>query len=128
MKVIKTNVSQLQDVSGKQKKVSQVYYVDAVNFTDAETKVAEQLGAVEVKAMGFVNFDEFQDGDNEFWFKVLLYAHTLDEVTAQEKKHRYTMLVNGASVESVTQQINAVKNPEDEIVKVEKINIEGIIK
>lgn len=125
MRLIKANVSHRTDEG---KKANQTFYVDAETFTEAETRVIEKLGAVEVKALGFVFFDEFTDGDEESWFKAVIYTTLIDEVTAKEKKARYTMLMNGRSVESVTQQINAVKQPTDELIKVEKINIEGIIK
>lgn len=124
MRLIKANVSYKADA----KKVSATYYVDAETFTEAETRVIENLGAVEVKALGIVNFGEFVDGDEEFWFKAVIYTTLIDEVSAKEKKTRYTMLINGVSVESVTKQINAAKQPTDELIKVEKINIEGIIK
>lgn len=86
----------------------------------------EEVG--EVKALGIVNFNDFVNGDEEFWFKAVIYTTLIDEVSAKENKARYTMLINGVSVESVTKQINAVKQPTDELIKVEKINIEGIIK
>lgn len=114
--------------NNESKRMAANYYVDAETFTEAETKIAQELYTNEVKAMGFVNYDEASEGDKEYYFKVILYAHTLDEVTAKEKRQRYTMLCNGDSVEEVTQQINAIKNESDELVKVEKININGIIK
>lgn len=123
MRLIKANISYKADG----KKVSETYYVDAETFTEAETSV-RKFGDVEVKALGIVNFGEFVDGDEEFWFKAVIYTTLIDEVSAKEKKTRYTMLINGVSVESVTKQINAVKQPTDELIKVEKINIEGIIK
>lgn len=125
MKLIKANVGYKTDEG---KKVNQTFYVEAETFTEAEARVIENLGAVEVKALGIVNFGEFVDGDEELWFKAVIYTTLIDEVSAKEKKTRYTMLINGVSVESVTKQINAVKQPTDELVKVEKINIEGIIK
>lgn len=125
MRLIKANVGYKTDYG---KKVSATYYVDAETFTEAETRVIENLGAVEVKALGIVNFGEFVDGDEESWFKAVIYTTLIDEVSAKEKKTRSTMLINGVSVESVTKQINAVKQTTDELIKVEKINIEGIIK
>jgi len=131
MKLIKANVSYKTDDG---KKVNQTFYVDAETFGDAEERVYKELTALsaesglEVKALGIVNFGEFVDGDDEFWFKAVIYTTLIDEVSAKEKKTRCTMLINGVSVESVTKQINAVKQPTDELIKVEKINIEGIIK
>ena len=130
MRLIKANVSYQADG----KKESKTYYVDAETFGDAEEKVYKELtalsveSAVDVKALGIVNFNNFVDGDDDFWFKAVIYTTLIDEVSAKENKARYTMLINGVSVESVTKQINAVKQPTDEIIKVEKINIEGIIK
>lgn len=130
MRLIKANVSYKADG----KKVSATYYVDAETFGDAEEKVYKELtelsaeSGLEVKALGIVNFGEFVDGDEESWFKAVIYTTLIDEVSAKEKKTRYTMLINGVSVESVTKQNNAVKQPTDELIKVEKINIEGIIK
>lgn len=125
MRLIKANVGYKTDEG---KKVNQTFYVDAETFTEAEARVIENLGAVEVKALGIVNFNNVVDGDDDFWFKAVIYTTLIDEVTAKENKARYTMLINGVSVESVTKQINAVKQPTDELIKVEKINIEGIIK
>lgn len=130
MRLIKANVSNQADG----KKESKTYYVDAETFGDAEEKVYKELtalsveSAVEVKALGIVNFNNVVDGDDDFWFKAVIYTTLIDEVSAKENKARYTMLINGVSVESVTKQINAVKQPTDELIKVEKINIEGIIK
>ena len=130
MKLIKANVAYKADG----KKVNQTFYVDAETFGDAEERVYKELtelsaeSGMEVKALGIVNFGELVDGDEEFWFKAVIYTTLIDEVSAKEKKTRCTMLINGVSVESVTKQINAVKQPTDELIKVEKINIEGIIK
>lgn len=124
MRLIKANVAYMVDG----KKVNQTFYVDAETFTEAEAKVIEELGAVEVKALGIVNFDGFYDGNEESWFKAVMNSVMIDEVSAKEKRQRYTALANGSSVEQVTRMMNTTKLPTDELIKVEKINIEGIIK
>ncbi len=90
---------------GMSKKFNESYLVDALNFTDAETRITKEVapfcnGALEVKNITPAKISELfiNDDDNaDKWYKVKCNFITLDEKTQTEKRTASYMLVQAAS-------------------------------
>jgi len=86
---------------GVTKKVVEPYLVDALNFTEAEARIIEEIspycnGQLEVANISRVKYCEMFTSDDENadkWFKVKCNFITLDEKTQTEKKTSQLMLV-----------------------------------
>lgn len=100
---------------GMQKKVNEIYVVDALSFGEAEEEVIAQTtpmatGELAVKninpaAYGEVFFSDAPADDR--WYKAKVTFITVDEKTAKEKRTSATYLVQAATF------TGAVKNVED---------------
>lgn len=88
------------DQDGRERKVSESYLVDAVSFTDAETRIVEQMqqivrgGEFHVDNIKKSNIIEIFPHDNgEYWFKAKISIVTIDEKAGKEKKVNNYFLV-----------------------------------
>jgi hypothetical protein len=87
------------DDDGRERKVSEAYLVDAVSFTDAETRIIKQLqtmvrGEFTVDNIKKSNIVEiFPDEDGEWWYKARIAIVTIDEKGGKEKKINNYFLV-----------------------------------
>lgn len=101
---------------GMQKKVTELYTVDALSFTEAEASIIEEMssyisGEFEVKdikkaAYGEVFFSESPSADR--WYKAKLQFITIDEKTEKEKRSNVNYLVHAATLEDAVKNINEV--------------------
>lgn len=101
---------------GMQKKVTELYTVDALSFTEAEASIIEEMsayisGEFEVKdikkaAYGEVFFSESPSADR--WYKAKLQFITIDEKTDKEKRSSVNYLVHAATLEDAVKNINEV--------------------
>ena len=101
---------------GMQKKVTELYVVDALSFTEAETKINEEMklyvsGETCVKAItrapyGEIFFDDRVNADK--FYKAKLDFITIDEKTEKEKKSTVTYLVQAESLDEAKININEV--------------------
>ena len=99
---------------GSQKKVNELYLVDAVSCSDAENRVIEELkhyisGEFKVKSIKESSLKEvfFSDKDkDDRWYKVKLSFITIDEKTEKEKSSSVTYLVQASSVNSASNNID----------------------
>lgn len=92
--------------TGMQKAVNEPYLVDALSFTEAESRITEEMApfisgeftvsAVKREKLSEVFFDE--TGDK--WYKVKYNIITVDEKTAVEKKTSVTTLVQAANFQA----------------------------
>lgn len=84
---------------GKDKMVSEVYLLDALSFTEAESRINRELepyitGEFSVRAMKIADFSEIIPNENgDRWFKTKLTFITLDEEKGVEKKSNTYILV-----------------------------------
>lgn len=86
---------------GATKKVTEPYLVDALNFTEAETRIIKEItpycnGQLTVKDIKRVKYSEMftSDADDaDKWYKVKCMFVTLDEKTQTEKKTASLILV-----------------------------------
>ncbi len=88
------------DNDGRERKVTESYLVDAVSFTDAESRITEQAqqlvrgGEFQVKDIKESNVCEiFPHETGEWWYKAKISLTTIDEVAGREKKINQYFLV-----------------------------------
>jgi len=87
------------DEDGRERKVSENYLVDAVSFTDAETRIIKEMesnvrGEFTVENIKKSNIVEiFPHEDGEWWYKAKISLVTIDEKAGREKKINNYFLV-----------------------------------
>lgn len=101
---------------GTQKKVTELYTVDALSFTEAESSIIEEMsayisGEFEVKdikkaAYGEIFFSDAPSADR--WFKTKLQFITIDEKTEKEKRSNVNYLVHADSLRQAVKSIDEV--------------------
>ena len=101
---------------GTQKKITELYTVDALSFTEAESKITVEMklyvcGETFIKAITRapykeIFFDERESADK--YYKAKLDFITIDEKTEKEKKSTVTYLVQAASLDEAKKNINEV--------------------
>ena len=92
---------------GKEKKVTEQYVVEALSFTEAESRIAEEMlpytdGDLDVISEKIAPYNEIFISDNstdDKWFVSKVAFITLDEKTAKEKKQTFRYLVQAATSE-----------------------------
>ncbi len=90
--------------NGSFKRVTEPYLLAAMTFTDAESRIYEELGSIirgefhviSIKPMNF--HDIFQYEDSETWYKVKISFQDVDLDTEKKKKLTNLFLVNATSV------------------------------
>ena len=103
---VKIQYQKLQE-DGKEKKVTEQYVVEALSFTEAEARIAEEMlpytdGDLDVVSEKIAPFNEIFISDNstdDKWFISKVGFITLDEKTAKEKKQTFRYLVQAATSE-----------------------------
>jgi len=92
------------DESGVQKVVSEPYLVDALSFTEAETRintemkalVSEEFKVVNIKVANFSEIHHFENSDRWFKSKISLLAY--DEESGKERKTNLFILVQANDI------------------------------
>lgn len=90
------------------------YLVDALNFTEAESRIIEEVspyshGALEVTNIKKVKFSEIFTDESDLadkWYKVRCLFITLDEKTQTEKEIANNMLVQAATFHDAVQNFD----------------------
>ena len=103
---VKIQYQKMQE-DGKEKKVTEQYVVEALSFTEAESRIAEEMlpytdGDLDVVSEKIAPFNEIFISDNstdDKWFVSKVAFITLDEKTAKEKKQTFRYLVQAATSE-----------------------------
>jgi len=91
--------------NGKEKKVSEPYLVDALSFTEAESRIIEEVkpfisGEFEVKSIRKYKLAEIVfDESGDRFFKCKLNFITLDEKSGNEKKTATNILVQATTLD-----------------------------
>ena len=103
---------------GTIKKVTEVYVVDALSFSEAEKRITEEMssyvsGELEICNLKIAPYKEifFADGDFDLadrWYKARLAFITIDEKTDKEKKTSVNYLVNAGNFNSALKNINEI--------------------
>ena len=101
---------------GDIKKVTEVYTVEALSFSEAEAAITKEMehyihGEFQVKAITPAVYSEifFSNDDNDDkWFKAKLSFITLDEKSEKEKRSFITYLVQAKSINTTVKHIDEV--------------------
>ena len=101
---------------GLPKKVSEVYVVDALSFSEAEERIMEEmlpynLVDIEIVDVKIAPYREVFFADNNLadqWFKAKLSFITIDERTDKEKRTSMMYLVNAGNISSAINNIGEV--------------------
>ncbi|MBE6284333.1 MAG: DUF4494 domain-containing protein [Mediterranea massiliensis] len=100
--------------NGLAKKVNEPYLVDALNFTEAEARIIEEIrpfmiGEFTVSDIKRANYSELFSSDEEAadrWFKCKLLFITLDERSGAEKKTSVQILVQAADLRDAVKKLD----------------------
>lgn len=92
---------------GKEKKVTEQYVVEALSFTEAESRIIEEMtpyisGEFDIVSEKIAPYNEIflsDRSDDDKWFISKVGFITLDERTAKEKKQTFRYLVQAATSE-----------------------------
>ena len=92
---------------GKEKKVTEQYVVEALSFTEAESRITEEMtsyvdGDFDVVSEKIAPFSEIflsDRTDDDKWFISKVGFITIDEKTAKEKKQTFRYLVQAETSE-----------------------------
>ena len=101
---------------GLPKKVSEVYVVDALSFSEAEERIMEEMlpynlvdiEIVDVKIAPYREVFFADDNLADQWFKAKLSFITIDERTDKEKRPSLMYLVNAGNISSAINNIGEV--------------------
>lgn len=94
---------------GLQKQVKETYIVDALNFTDAEARLLQELrgyGDITIQSIKFCDAKEIVDSHNPndgYWYKVKVSLITIDESKGKEKKVNVIIYVRAADFKGALQ-------------------------
>lgn len=92
------------DDKGKGKKVSETYLVDALTFSEAETRICKQVapfmsGEFSIAGMKKAGINEiFPSDEGDRWYKCKMSFVSIDEVDAKERRVASTVLVLGSNI------------------------------
>ena len=93
---------------GKEKKVTEQYVVEALSFTEAESRIIEEMtpyisGEFDIVSEKIAPYNEIFLSDNYYtddkWFVSKVAFITIDEKTDKEKKQTFRYLVQAATSE-----------------------------
>ena len=100
--------------NGMNKKVTEPYLVDALSFTEAESRIIEEMtpfisGEFEVAGVAKANYNELFPCEEEFadrWFKCKLWFVTLDEKSGAEKRTPFNVLVQASDLRDAIRKLD----------------------
>lgn len=99
------------DDDGRERKVNETFLVDAVSFTDAETRIIQQMqtmvrGEFTVDNIKKSNVIEiFPHEDGEWWYKAKIAIVAIDENAGKEKKINNYFLVAANDIKQALQRL-----------------------
>lgn len=101
---------------GMEKKVTELYVVDALSFSEAEKRITDEMathasGEFAIADLKIAPYKEifFADSDEaDKWYKAKLAFVTIDEKTSKEKKTSVLYLVNAGSVGGCVKSVDEV--------------------
>ena len=99
------------DDSGKEKKVTEPYLIDAVSFSEAETRIHKILepymsGGLEINTLSKANIQEVFDFDDDgVWYKAKITYLDIDADTEKKKKITNHVLVRAGDVKNAYERV-----------------------
>ena len=122
--------------NGLQKKVSEVYLVDALSHAEAEAMVIEEMkscinGEFSILTVRKANYMEVLTSErNDWWWRCRVSFIGLDEKFGAEKRINVLMLAAGDDIEDVIRRVKEAMRgslSDYEIIGINKSNILDII-
>lgn len=101
----KAKYVKIDETSGKEKKVTETYLVDAMSLTEMEARTVNELqqcvsGDFNVVSGKESNISEiFPNEDGDRWFKAKVLFVDIDEVSGRERKTNQHMLIRSNNVD-----------------------------
>lgn len=98
--------------NGQEKKVTELYIVDALSFSEAEQRIIKEMsayGEFEVVSEKITNYSELvrsNDTEADLWYKVKVNLITLDEKTMKKKKTPSYLLVQAKNIDDARRLTN----------------------
>ena len=100
--------------NGMQKKVTELYIVDALSFTEAEQRITKEMGCYisgdfEVVTEKITNYSEVIASDNaeaDKWYKVKINIVTIDDKMGKEKKAAVYYLIQAKDIDDARRMTN----------------------
>ncbi|WP_051296198.1 DUF4494 domain-containing protein [Eisenibacter elegans] len=95
----------------KVQKVTENYLVDAISFSEAETRMYEELGSVirsefKVHSISQTKFaDIFPFDDSDQWYQCKISYVSIDEKSGKEKKISQVMLITATDVKQAYERL-----------------------
>ena len=101
---------------GTPKKVTETYVVDALSFSEAESRIMEEMsrwvsGELEIADLKIAQYKEIFFADSDLadkWYKAKLAFVTIDEKTDKEKKTTVYYLVNAGNINSALKNVDEI--------------------
>lgn len=98
---------------GRERKVSELYLLDSMSFTEAEARIIEKLkemiqGDFRIEAIKKSNITELvesKDGNDDKWFKAKVAIIDADSISGTEKKTNQYFLVAGSDVDKALENL-----------------------
>lgn len=103
-----------QDEQGKLKRVSEAYLVDAMTYTEVETRILKEQGSnmsgeytiTNIKRVRLTEVVADPVNEDDPWFTVKYSMITINEVSGKEKKSNFSSLVQADSCEKALKRFN----------------------
>ena len=100
--------------NGQVKKVTEPYLVDAINFTEAEKRIIEEMTpfmtgefqVADIKRARYAELFETTGDEADRWFKCKLTFVTLDEKSGAEKKTSQNVLVQAGDLRGAIKRLD----------------------
>lgn len=100
--------------NGQVKKVTEPYLVDAINFTEAEKRIIEEMTpfmtgefqVADIKRARYAELFETPGDEADRWFKSKLTFVTLDEKSGAEKKTSQNVLVQASDLRGAIKRLD----------------------
>lgn len=100
--------------NGQVKKVTEPYLVDAINFTEAEKRIIEEMTpfmtgefqVADIKRARYAELFEMPGDEADRWFKCKLTFVTLDEKSGAEKKTSQNVLVQASDLRGAIKRLD----------------------
>ena len=101
---------------GTPKKVTETYVVDALSFSEAESRIMEEMsrwvsGELEIADLKIAQYKEIFFADSDMadkWYKAKLAFITIDEKTDKEKRTSVYYLVNAGNINSALKNVDEI--------------------
>lgn len=93
---------------GKEKNVSELYLLDAMSYTEAESRIAERMTEIiqgefyiaGLKPSRITEVVESNDENDDKWFRAVVAIIDCDSISGKEKKANTYFLVAGADIDT----------------------------